>query len=81
MLNPISQSLFIAQLIHGYYFTNTGSGPAYFFLVIEALTDAAVKLGLPKDVARGLATQVYDFEGVFIETFSYFSFSFNHFTI
>ncbi len=35
----------------------SGSGPAYFFIILEALTDGAVKMGLPKDIALKLATQ------------------------
>jgi len=35
----------------------SGSGPAYFFLLIEAMTDAGVKLGLSRDVAEQLAEQ------------------------
>ena len=35
----------------------SGSGPAYFFLLIEAMTAAGVKLGLPHDVAEQLAEQ------------------------
>jgi pyrroline-5-carboxylate reductase len=34
-----------------------GSGPAYIYLVIEALADAGVRLGLPKDVSIFLAAQ------------------------
>lgn len=34
-----------------------GSGPAYIFLIIEALADAGVRLGLPKDVSIMLAAQ------------------------
>ncbi|MDV8001548.1 pyrroline-5-carboxylate reductase [Rhodococcus sp. IEGM 1408] len=34
----------------------SGSGPAYFFLLAEALVDAAVEQGLPRDVALTLAT-------------------------
>jgi pyrroline-5-carboxylate reductase len=33
----------------------SGSGPAYFFLLAEALEDAGAALGLPRDVARQLA--------------------------
>ncbi len=35
----------------------SGSGPAYFFLLTEALEDAAVAQGLPRETARLLATQ------------------------
>lgn len=35
----------------------SGSGPAYIFLVMEALTDAAVHIGFPRDIAVKLVTQ------------------------
>jgi pyrroline-5-carboxylate reductase len=35
----------------------SGSGPAYFFLVMEAMENAGVKLGLDRDIARQLTIQ------------------------
>ena len=35
----------------------SGSGPAYFFLLIEAMTAAGVKRGLPADIAAQLTVQ------------------------
>jgi pyrroline-5-carboxylate reductase len=35
----------------------SGSGPAYIFMVIEALTDAGVQQGLPRKQAQMLAAQ------------------------
>ncbi len=47
----------------------SGSGPAYIFLVIEALSDAGVKVGLSRHVALKLAAQtVYGSAKVLLET-------------
>ena len=35
----------------------SGSGPAYLYIVIEALAEAGVKVGLPRDIATLLAAQ------------------------
>jgi pyrroline-5-carboxylate reductase len=37
----------------------SGSGPAYFFLFVEALVEAAVQIGLSRDVAEQLALQTF----------------------
>jgi pyrroline-5-carboxylate reductase len=35
----------------------SGSGPAYFFLLVEMMEDAGVTLGLPRDISRKLAIE------------------------
>jgi len=35
----------------------SGSGPAYVFLILEAMSDAGVRVGLPRDIAARLAAQ------------------------
>jgi pyrroline-5-carboxylate reductase len=35
----------------------SGSGPAYFFLFVEALVEAAVDIGLPRDTAQEMVIQ------------------------
>ena len=35
----------------------SGSGPAYMYLIVEAMTDAGVRMGLPRDIALKLTAQ------------------------
>lgn len=50
----------------------SGSGPAYIFLIIEALSDAGVKVGLSRHVALKLAAQtVYGSAKLLLETGSH----------
>jgi|SRR5690606_28414362 pyrroline-5-carboxylate reductase len=35
----------------------SGSGPAYFYLIMEAMADAGVRVGLPRELALALVTQ------------------------
>jgi pyrroline-5-carboxylate reductase len=45
----------------------SGSGPAYFFLVMESLVDAAVGIGLPREMAQELVVQTMLGSGHFIQ--------------
>jgi len=47
----------------------SGSGPAYLFLVAEAMTDAGVRKGLPRPVAAELAINtIYGAGKMMVET-------------
>jgi pyrroline-5-carboxylate reductase len=45
----------------------SGSGPAYFFLMVEALVEAAIEIGLPSDRAQELVLQTMLGSAKFIE--------------
>jgi pyrroline-5-carboxylate reductase len=46
----------------------SGSGPAFFALFAEAMTDAGVKMGLTEDTASELAAQTFIGTGKLLET-------------
>jgi len=45
----------------------SGSGPAYIFLIIESLVEAAVHIGLPRDMAQELVLQTVLGSGHFMQ--------------
>ena len=45
----------------------SGSGPAYFFLFVESLIDAAVNIGLPHDIAQELVLHTMLGSGYFLQ--------------
>lgn len=44
----------------------SGSGPAYVFVMIEALADGAVRMGMPRDLAYRLAAQTVMGSGMLV---------------
>lgn len=44
-----------------------GSGPAYFFLVVEAMVEAGVELGMPREAATELVVQALVGAGLMLE--------------
>jgi len=58
ILGAVGATLWVEQEEHMDVVTAvSGSGPAYFFLLIEMLEQAGVALGLPPQVSRKLATE------------------------
>ena len=58
MLRTLGEELYVAdERLVDMATALSASGPAYVFLFIEALIDAGVYLGMPRDMARKLALQ------------------------
>jgi pyrroline-5-carboxylate reductase len=57
IFDSVGKSLFIEEYLLDAVTGLSGSGPAYIFLVIDALADAGVKVGLSRDDALILASQ------------------------
>lgn len=58
ILSAVGATLWLAEETHMDVVTAvSGSGPAYFFLLIEMLEDAGVALGLPREISRKLAIE------------------------
>ncbi|MFF2085053.1 pyrroline-5-carboxylate reductase [Nocardia sp. NPDC058176] len=57
MLEAVGKVVTVAESQMDAVTAVSGSGPAYFFLVVEAMIDAGVGLGLTRDVASELVVQ------------------------
>ncbi|MEU6585207.1 pyrroline-5-carboxylate reductase [Nocardia sp. NPDC046763] len=57
MLESVGRVVTVAESQMDAVTAVSGSGPAYFFLIVEAMIDASVGLGLSRDVATQLVTQ------------------------
>jgi pyrroline-5-carboxylate reductase len=68
ILGAMGRELFVAD--EGYLDMATalsGSGPAYFFLMVEAMVKAAIAIGLPADTAQELVVQTLLGSGRFLQ--------------
>jgi pyrroline-5-carboxylate reductase len=57
IFDSVGKSLFIDEYLLDAVTGLSGSGPAYIFLIVDALADAGVKVGLSRDDAIVLASQ------------------------
>ncbi len=57
MLRPVGKVVRVPEAQQDAVTALSGSGPAYFFFLVEAMIDAGILLGLPRTVASELITQ------------------------
>jgi pyrroline-5-carboxylate reductase len=57
VFHSVGQALEVEEHYFNAITALSGSGPAYMYLVMEALADAGVRVGLPRDLALDLVTQ------------------------
>ncbi len=57
LLRPVGRTVRVPEDQQDAVTALAGSGPAYFFYLVEAMTDAGILLGLPRSVAHDLIVQ------------------------
>jgi pyrroline-5-carboxylate reductase len=57
MFKPLGVTIRVPESQQDAVTALSGSGPAYFYLLVEAMIDAGILLGLPRQVARDLIVQ------------------------
>lgn len=57
MFRPLGQTIRVPESQQDAVTALSGSGPAYFYLLVEAMVDAGILLGLPRQVAHDLIVQ------------------------
>lgn len=57
LLRPLGRTIRVPESQQDAVTALSGSGPAYFFYLVEAMTDAGILLGLPRQVAHDLIVQ------------------------
>ncbi|MGQ0844287.1 MAG: pyrroline-5-carboxylate reductase [Sporichthyaceae bacterium] len=57
MLTPVGEVIRVPESQQDAVTALSGSGPAYFFYMVEAMTEAGISLGLPRETAYNLIVQ------------------------
>jgi pyrroline-5-carboxylate reductase len=57
MFTPLGRTIRLPESQQDAVTALSGSGPAYFYFLVEAMTDAGILLGLPRQVAHDLIVQ------------------------
>ncbi|NUO61641.1 MAG: pyrroline-5-carboxylate reductase [Hamadaea sp.] len=57
MFRPLGRTIRLPESQQDAVTALSGSGPAYFYFLVEAMTDAGILLGLPRQVAHDLIVQ------------------------